>query len=277
LSVEYVGADDVVLSRTGLAIALLWAVQAIAQHALEIIPLKHRTVDQVLPVLRSLLEPGATLTGQSGQLFVRTSPQNLAELRQALDAIDQPSRRLQILVRFDDALESSSRDVSAGGTLSNRGSRLELRAQEEQAGATERIDQRVQVVEGGTAWIATGQSRTLPQRQIIRTPAGVVSQETFVIQEASTGFAVLPRLTGTTVHLEIAPQREMLGPRGTVQSQRVATSALGRLGEWFEIGGVVAASTRNERGIAAAGRATGSESRRIWVKVEELRLEERRN
>jgi hypothetical protein len=265
------------LIRSGLAITFLCAAQAWAQGALEIIPLKHRTVDQVLPVLRPLLDPGATLTGQSGQLFVRTSPQNLAELRQALEAIDQPSRRLQILVRFDDALESASRDVAASGTIGNRGSRIELRAQETQAGASERIDQRVQVVEGGTAWIATGQSRTLPQRQIIRTPAGVVSQETFVVQEASTGFAVLPRLTGTTVHLEVAPQREMLGPRGSVQSQRVATSATGRLGEWFEIGGVVAASTRDERGIAAAGRATGSESRRVWVKVEELRAEERRN
>jgi type II secretory pathway component GspD/PulD (secretin) len=253
------------------------ALQAVAQHALEIIPLKHRTVEQVLPVLRPLMEPGATLTGQSGQLIVRTSPQNLAELRQALDAIDQPSRRLQILVRFDDAIESSSRDLAAGGTISNRGSRVELRAQEAQAGASERIDQRVQVVEGGTAWISVGQSRTLPQRQLIRTPAGVVAQETFVVQEASTGFAVQPRLTGNTVQLEIAPQREMLGPRGTVQSQRVATSAVGRLGEWFEIGGVVAASTRDERGIASSGRATGSDSRRVWVKVEELRAEERRN
>jgi type II secretory pathway component GspD/PulD (secretin) len=253
------------------------ALQASAQHGLEIIPLKHRTVEQVLPVLRPLMEPGATLTGQSGQLIVRTSPQNLAELRQALDAIDQPSRRLQILVRFDDAIESSSRDLAAGGTISNRGSRVELRAQEAQAGASERIDQRVQVVEGGTAWISVGQSRTLPQRQLIRTPAGVVAQETFVVQEASTGFAVQPRLTGNTVQLEIAPQREMLGPRGTVQSQRVATSAVGRLGEWFEIGGVVAASTRDERGIASSGRATGSDSRRVWVKVEELRAEERRN
>jgi hypothetical protein len=253
------------------------ALQAMAQAALEIIPLKHRTVDQVLPVLRPLLEPGATLTGQSGQLIVRTSPQNLAELRQALDAIDQPSRRLQILVRFDDASDSASRDLAASGVISNRGSRVELRGQDAQAMASERIDQRVQVVEGGTAWIATGQSRTLPQRQYIQTPGGVVSQQTFVVQEASTGFAVLPRLTGATVHLEIAPQREMLGPRGTMESQRVATSAVGRLGEWFEIGGVVAASTRDERGLTSSSRAAGSGSRRVWVKVEEVRPEERRN
>jgi hypothetical protein len=105
----------------------------------------------------------------------------------------------------------------------------------------------------------------------------VVSQQTFVVQEASTGFAVQPRVTGTTVHLDIAPQREMLAPRGTVQSQRIATSAIGRLGEWFEIGGVVAASSRDARGLTSASRAAEGESRRVWVKVEELRPEERRN
>src|SRR4051812_787505 len=167
------------------------ALQAWAQHALEVISLKHRTVDQVLPALQPLLEPGATLSGQSGQLFVRASPQNVAELRQALDAIDQPSRRLQILVRFDQASDSANRDLAASGTISNRGSRVEVRGQDSQVAASERIDQRVQVVEGGTAWIATGQSRTLPQRQYIQ-PGGVVSQQTFVVQEASTGFAVQP-------------------------------------------------------------------------------------
>lgn len=253
------------------------ALQAGAQHALEIISLKHRTVDQVLPVLQPLLEPGATLSGQSGQLFVRASPQNLAELRQALDAIDQPSRRLQILVRFDQASDSVSRDLAASGTISNRGSRVEVRGQDSGSAASERIDQRVQVVEGGTAWIATGQSRTLPQRQYIQTPGGVVSQQTFVVQEASTGFAVQPRLAGSTVHLDIAPQRELPGPRGSVQSQRITTSAVGRLGEWFEIGGVVAASTRDERGVTSSSRGAGTESRRIWVKVEEMRPEERRN
>lgn len=272
------GADEVRLIRSGLAITFLCAAAlAWAQGPLEIIPLKYRTVEQVLPALRGVLEPGGTLSGQSGQLFVRTSPANLAEIKQALEALDRPSRRLQILVRFDDALESSSRDLSASGVISNRGSNVELRAQESRSSAQERIDQRIQVVEGGQARIFTGQSRTLPQRQVIRTPAGVVSQQTYVVQESATGFDVSPRLVGGTVHLDIAPQREALGPGGTVQGQRIATSVSGRLGEWFEIGGAAAAAARNERGIGTSGQALSSQSQRVWVKVEELRAEERRN
>src|SRR5262245_18784007 len=192
-----------------------------AQFPLEIISLRHATVDQVLPSLRPLLDQGATLSGQSGQLFVRTSPENLAEIRRALETIDVPMRRLRILVRFDDAAASASRDISGSAVITNRGSAAELRARDASSSSNERIDQQVQVMEGWTAWISTGTSRTLPER---RTIPGT-GQQTFVIQEASTGFAVSPRVTGSNVYLDIVPQREMLGPHGTAQSQRIATSA----------------------------------------------------
>ena len=69
--------------------------------------------------------------------------------------------------------------------------------------------------------------------------------------------------------------REALGPGGTLQGQRAATSASGRLGEWCELGSLTGTSARDERGLGSSARAAGSESRRVWVKVEEL--PERRN
>jgi hypothetical protein len=60
------------------AVLAALAVHAAGQNMLEIIPLRYRTVDQVLPALRPLLEPGGTLTGQGNQLIVRASPDNLA-------------------------------------------------------------------------------------------------------------------------------------------------------------------------------------------------------
>ncbi len=247
------------------------ALQGNAQYALEIIPLKHTTVDQVLPALRPLLEPGGTLTGQQGQLIVRASPANVAEIRRALETIDRPARRLQILVRFDDSTQASSQEIGAGGRISNRGSDVELRAQDARSAREERVDQRIQVLEGGRAYISTGQARPIVQRRAIQTPVGVVGQDVFVVQEASTGFEVAPRISGDRVFLDIAPQRQSLDGQGNVEGQRLSTSVLGRLGEWFEIGGIVAGGARDDRGIASAGRSRSSESRRIWVKVEEIR------
>src|SRR2546425_5445680 len=106
------------LIRSALAAVLAGcAVHGLAQQALEIIPLRHRTVDQVLPALQPLVEPGGVLTGQSGQLIVRTSPANLAEIKRALEAIDRPLRRLQISVRFDDSLEAASQGIEASGRI----------------------------------------------------------------------------------------------------------------------------------------------------------------
>jgi hypothetical protein len=84
------------------------------------------------------------------------------------------------------------------------------------------------------------------------------------VQDLTTGFEVVPRLAGSQVFLDIAPQRENLEG-----SRRAATTISTRLGEWTEIGGITSGSARDERGIASSNRSSASESRRIWVKVEE--------
>jgi hypothetical protein len=240
--------------------ALLVCAAALAQQALEIIALKHRTVEQVLPVLRPLLDPGGTLNGQGSQLIVRTSSANFAELQRALEFIDVPARRLQISVRFEDALEAQNRGLGASGRIGQRGSRIEISGEDSRSSGSDRVDQRVQVLEGGHAFIATGVSR-----------AGVVGQETIVFQELTTGFDVVPRLSGKNVFLDITPRREAPGATpGSAEIQRLATTVSTYLGEWVEIGGSAGSAAREERGIASASRAQEIGSRRVWVKVEEI-------
>ena len=246
------------------------ALHAAAQQVMEVIPLRHATVEQVLPSLRPLLEPGGTLTGQRGQLIVRASPANIADLRLALEVLDRPARRLQISVRFDDGSEASRRGIGASGTISNRGSNVDIRAQDSHSTTSERVDQRLQVLEGGRAFIVVGQSRPLQQRQRIQTPAGVVTQDTFVMQDAQTGFDVTPRLAGDRVFLDIASQREAFSGAG-VQGTRAETSAGGRLGEWFELGAIASGGAQGARGIASSDSARASGATRVWVKVEEVR------
>src|SRR6185503_20209501 len=103
------------------------------------------------------------------------------------------------------------------------------------------------------------------RRQVIQTPIGPVPQDTFVVQDAVTGFEVVPRVSGNRVSLDIAPQRQSFDGRGGMEDRqvtsRVTTSASGRLGEWFELGAIVAAGSRDERGLAAGSRSSSSESR----------------
>jgi hypothetical protein len=237
------------LVRMAVAVALLALGFTLgAENALEIITLRHRTADQVLPALRPLLEPGATLTGQRNQLIVRTSPANLADLRLALEALDRPLRRLQISVRFDESREAALARIEASGSLGSRGSRLDLKAQESRMASGERVDQRVQVLEGSRAVVYSGQSR--PVRQRIHTPGGVIPQEVTVVHDQATGFTVVPQFAGKGVRLEIA---------GQSGAQHGATTVEVGLGEWIHLGGT------------STSAAYRSELQRVWLKVEELR------
>lgn len=224
---------------------LVCASAAFAQAGLEVIDLRYRTAEQVLPVLRPLLEPGGVLTGQRSQLIVRTSAANLAELRRVLDSLDRPARRLAISVRFDSDASAAETAVAVDARVSNRSAGVDVRATTSRSIDGERVDQRLQVMEGGRAHISAGGSRPLRMRE------GVV------IQDIATVFEVVPRLAGDTVFLDIAPQRESAGAApGSVQALRSASTVSARLGEWVELAGV----QRN-----------AGESRRIWVKVDEVR------
>ena len=239
---------------------LLLAVFVAHAQSLEVIPLRYRTADQVLDTLRPLVEPGGTLTGQGAQLILRVSPANLAEIRRALDAIDRPQRRLQVSVRFDDALESSRRELGASGTISNRDARIEIRGEDSQRRATERVDQRLQVLEGSRATIQPGRSRPVRQRQYIQTPAGAVSQEVTVVQDMTTGFEVVPRVSGNMVTMSIYSSR--------AGSTTASSTASGPLGDWFELGSVVMSGARDARSPGSLSRSSGGETRRVWVKVD---------
>jgi hypothetical protein len=227
-------------------------VPAAAQNALEIIALRHRTADQVLPALRPLAEPGAVLSGRGNQLFVRTSAANLAELLRALEAMDRPSQRLQLLVRFDDSTEASSSGIHASGRLGTRSSRVEVRAHDSSSVSSERVDQRILVMEGARAFIATGQSTPILQGA--------------AITETVTGFDAVPRVTGERVQIEIAPRRETAS-----QQQYLATTLHARLGEWVEVAAALESAARGERALTGAAQARSAASRRVWLKVEELR------
>jgi hypothetical protein len=248
-------------ATTYIFLLLAWAT-AFAQGSLEVIELRHTTAERVLPALRPLLEPGGVLTGQRSQLIVRTSPRNLEELRRALAVLDAPARRLMISVRFDRTDVASDSSVEAHARISNRGARVDGTLADSRSSGTERVDQRLQVLEGGRAFIAEGTRRPLQMRD------GVL------IQDIATGFEVVPRVAGSEVILEVAPRRQSPGAAGSVGSVRTlgsATTVRARLGEWVALAGVDEASVREERGLASRSRRGGESSRRIWVKVEEVR------
>ncbi|MBI4189961.1 MAG: hypothetical protein HY525_05420 [Betaproteobacteria bacterium] len=279
------------------------ALPALAQNAvLEVIPLKYRTAEQVIPVLRPLLDPQGSLSGMQNQLIIRTTPSNLADLKQVLATLDAMPRRLMITVRQDADLSRDQATAEVSGRVSSGSATVIIpgsgtsggvvgarrgddvirgRIEDTRTRDSDRNTQTLQVLEGNSAFIRIGQSVPLPQRQVIRTIVGGQIVERIVntteYRDVMTGFYALPRLAGDRVTLEISPQRDTLPspdqnlPRGSVNVQRVATTVSGRLGEWMEIGGLVQSMSTQQS--VTLGRTTGgsSDNRRILLKVDEIR------
>lgn len=230
-----------------------------AQQSLEIVPLRHRPADQVIPVLRPLLEPGGVISGQGYQLILRASPRNLQDLKKTLAVIDTPQRQLEISVRFDETAERSGASIAA-------------RATEVRSTLAERVDQRVRVLEGTRAFIATGQTRPLRQSTISTGPLGTVIAENTAFQDLVTGFDVVPRLSGERVFLDIQPRRDRPASHApeSIDTRQLATTVSARLGEWIELGASAENLARHERGVVSTAGAGSAAEQRVWVKVEEL-------
>jgi type II secretory pathway component GspD/PulD (secretin) len=245
----------------------------VSAQQMEIIELKSRTVDEVLPVLLPLLEPGGTLTGMDNQLFLKASPGNRAEIKRALAALDKQARRLIIRVATDRQAEDSSRGAEGSGqvTLGSRRSadvRAEVWSTRRERGDS--AGQMVQTVDGGRAFIQVGRSLAVPMRQVIVGPGGSVVNDTVVYRDLGSGFYALPRVHGERVTLEITQQAERQDYRspGGIASQRLSTTVSGRLGEWIELGGSGRQASSQDSGGFRVGTGERRENRSIWLRVD---------
>ena len=252
----------------------------------EVIQLKYRTAEQLIPTLQPLVEPGGGLSGRQSMLVIRSSRANIAQLKQVVATLDTLPRRLMISVRQDAAGSFAQRGAAISGTVASGDVRVGVnevpRPQngvsagiyDAHGTADDRTTSQVQALEGSPAYIAAGQFA--PVRSTVATPApggGTVVQSTTSYQQVASGFFVIPRVSGDRVFLDIAPQRATPGQSGpgSASYQQIVTSASGRLGEWFPLGDIEQRAVATQSGVLAGASATRSGSSSVWVRVDEIR------
>lgn len=265
------------------------------QMVLEVITLKVRSADQVIPLLEPLLAPGATISGLQNRIILRTTPQNLADLRGIIEQVDGMPRRLSISVRQDVDAGTSRSEAGISGTVGNGraratlpdtggapGARVEIRrgddhveihAQQSQASASGRDVQTVQVLEGNEAYIGLGRSVPVRSRTVIEGPQGTRISETVEYRNAETGFLATARVSGERVTVSIRIRRDSAPAAGggSTAVQGVETVLSGRLGEWLEVGAIGQQDWRSDGGTASRSESRRFDDRRVFLKVEEVK------
>jgi len=282
---------------------MLVALASIAAHAqstvLEVIPLHYRMAEEIIPIIQPLLAREGSVSGFQGQLIVRTTPANLAEIKRILANLDTAPRQLVITVRQETGVERSRSSAEVSGSVGGdhgrvtipgsggtRGGNVVLRDGDDQlrvnvlegtSSETDRSEQTVRVMEGREAFVRIGQSAPVRERQVQRTVVGgrVVEQvvEGAQYRDVASGFYVLPRVSGDRVTLDVSSQRESLSRRsaGNVNVQSLVTTVSGRLGEWMEIGGVGQDAAGQQSVLLGRTSTASRDNRRVLIKVEEVR------
>ncbi|MDP2695269.1 MAG: hypothetical protein Q8O58_10455 [Gallionella sp.] len=265
---------------------------------LEIIALKYRSAEEVLPVIRPLLDKNAIASGMNYQLILRTSPRNLEEIKRLLESIDVAPRRLKITVMQNVDSETVARLTEVSGNVGlSRNARIAVPGSGDSSGLNvelvqgqdrlkarvistrsledERNTQQLQVLEGNRALVRSGQSVPVPQRQVIQNQWGTQVIDSTQYQEAGSGFYVLPRISGDRVTLEISTQNDAFvpdsGDQPVMRVQQTSSTVSGRLGEWLEVGGLGQQKDYDDPTISTRGTSRAREQRSVLIKVEEIK------
>jgi len=262
---------------------------------LEVIPLQNRMVDDVIQIIRPLVTPGGTVTGMNNQLIIKTTPSNLADIKQILNKIDYAPRRLMITVKQNVAGDSGFREDSLSGkyksgdvqlktgrdhpneglsiSAGDKNSHIRYRTLSSSSRADDRNTFRVQTLEGQPAFINQGQSIPVGTSTTVITENGVVVNQSTDYYDFGSGFYVLPRLNGDQVTLLAATELSSIKPDGhaTANVQGLETTVTGRLGEWMELGGIDQSFTREGRRNFSSSNVRGQELRTILIKVDEIK------
>ena len=269
-----------------------YSLSIFAQEKIEVITLNYRSAAEILPLIQPMVGKDGAVTGLQNRLVIRTSAQNLAQIKRVIASLDTQPRRLMITVRQNTTRDALAQESSVFGSVGSERARVTVPESVEESGARVEIGSRrnrvggkvtstrdiensadvqnVQVLEGNAAFIRAGQSVPYQTRTIVRNGRQVTVVDDTQFQDVTSGFYVLPRISGSQVTLEINPQRNTLGSQGAINVQQASTVLSGRLGEWIELGGVGQQGSSRGSGTVYSTQDVSSDNRSIFVRVEEV-------
>ena len=264
-------------------ILIFSASHATAQSRVEVIKLKHRTAEELIPLIQPILGDGGTISGSGYTLILKAKPGNMRSAKQVLAKLDTALRNIRIIVKQGTRtqLNAYNASLSARVPIGNKGSiainpgspagpGLNARfskdghmfrgnINEENYSDDVMLTQQVVTLEGRPAMIHIGQR--IPFQTFTRHEGASVQ-----FQDVRTGFFVLPRVNGANVILDIHPEVSSAGPGG-INFQEVHTTVSGHLGEWIEVGALAEDSVSEGRGVLSSGQLRTSDRRTVFIKA----------
>ena len=275
------------LTLAALLLLVTIPIIALAEPVVEVISVYNRPASEIQPLLSPVLENTDHIVANGDSLIVKTTPDRLQTIASLIRRLDNPVTNLLITV-------IQSRDVSAEQLNAGIGFEFNARSpypadprqnmygnrnqyqgraygQASQINSTNnnRNTQTIRTLEGATAHIKVGNVVPITNYQIY--PGGYgypgVTQSTQLV-EATTGFAVTPRLAGQQVMMDVSPWSDRFNGQGQIQTHSAQTSIRVNLGEWVDLGGVDESGQSSSNGMFSYNRQSSLNNLHILVKVD---------
>jgi hypothetical protein len=210
---------------------------------LETIKLQHKPAEDIIPLIEPLLPKNAVISGEGYKIILKTTAENLPQVKQLIAELDIPLRQLQIAVSLDPVvlqqhttLPAYSTDITGKEKTSPaptaQSDAIQIyKTQGQQATTGLQV---IQVLQDRWTMIRTGQS--IPVMNRVRNPDGTIT-ESISYQQVNQGLRIRPHLAGKEVVLGVQPFYEAASQSDTgrqlyyKQERQTKT----RLGTWISI------------------------------------------
>ena len=256
--------------RSLLAFLLLSLSLTALASELRTFDLRYRSAEELIPILRPMIDADGSVSGTGFILIVRSSRENLVQIATLVERLDQVPQ--QLLITVEQAGEQHGRDSGAELSGSSGKQQIGVRIYSSQRDKTGNISQQLRVMEGQWASIRVGQSIPQVVQQYRHSPSGSTVEHRIEYRDMDSGFEVRPRMSGDEVTLEIRPFRANLSHSdvGIIEQQSVSTTVSGKLGQWLVLGGHNEQQKQDEHGIVYSTSEHNELLSNIRLKVERI-------
>lgn len=245
---------------------------------MQVLELSYRSAEEIKFVLMPLIDPEETVVTSGYQLIVRASPARIEEIKRLIAQLDTPLQNLQITVIQGQNISAAEMNAQVSIRMpvpikhtTHRPVGAQARFYQTQKQTLNQSTQMLKALEGQAAYIKVGQTRPLQNVTVYDNSYGpAVIVDSTVLVEASTGFEVIPRLSGDTVVLEVLPWSEQWQNQDELSTQSAATVIRARLGEWVELGAVQQSGQEQQQGRFSRQTLKVNQDLRILVKVDKV-------
>lgn len=269
-----------------LSLVTAWPCQA----AIKVMALKHVAAEEILPVVRDVLEGQGKVSVWDNRLIINASAKEIATIEEVLQQIDLPPTMLRISVRQEDRqgragnravlsnpsvpgmASSSAPAASAGapnGAVKSPGTRR-------LGNTAERTTQTLRLRDGSQGFILMGEMVPYVREMLLLARRYAGYGQTVEFQAVNTGFWVRPILERGYATLEIRPYLEgfqrssarMMGMPSPVKLQDLVSTVRVPLGKWVDLGHHLREGDEVSRAILTWRTRDLHQEQTVWVKVD---------